>query len=261
MKRAVKRLETWVVAALVAAAVLTAAFVAAAAEPTEHVGRQVLFVGVDTSGSFQNAGYDDAMTFLAHYIYGHLHEFGGLVKPRELFVAAIGGRDSNEAKAFHPIHDFAGKDVKAIEADLRKWFPATDTLTDFNVFFRQVARMAKERNLLLTPITVMVVSDGIPDLPDPKIKSGSPASYEHIDLSALEYLAKSVTVRLTYASPKVGDNWRRLVPRQRVRFWAVEYEIMKGWRSQMRPDTDLAAQDRLWKWVRENVDYRVRRGV
>src|SRR5262249_21327630 len=75
------------------------------------------------------------------------------------------------------------------------------------------------------------------------------------------YLSKNVTVRLVYASPKVGDNWRKLVKRDRVRFWAVEHDVMKGWRAQMKPDTDLPGQDRFWKWVRDNVDYRVRRGV
>ena len=144
---------------------------------------------------------------------------------------------------------------------MRKWFPSTDTLTDFNVFFQQVARHVKERNLVLAPITVMVVSDGIPDVPSGSIKPGSPASYQQIDLSPLDYLSKNVTVRLVYASPKVGDNWRKLVKRDRVRFWAVEYDVMKGWRAQLRPDADLASQDRFWKWVRDNVDYRVRRGV
>jgi hypothetical protein len=176
-------------------------------------------------------------------------------------VTSIGGKDNNEPKSFHPIHEFNNKDVKQIEADLRKWFPPTDTLTDFNVFFQQVSRHVKERNLVLAPITVMVVSDGIPDVPDGSIKSGTPASYQRIDLSPLDYLSKNVTVRLVYASPKVGDNWRKLVKRDRVRFWAVEHDVMKGWRAQMRPDADLPSQDRFWKWVRDNVDYRVRRGV
>ena len=99
------------------------------------------------------------------------------------------------------------------------------------------------------------------DVPDGSIKSGTPASYQRIDLSPLDYLSKNVTVRLVYASPKVGDNWRKLVKRDRVRFWAVEHDVMKGWRGQMKADADLAAQDRFWKWVRDNVDYRVRRGV
>jgi hypothetical protein len=247
-------------ARLVAAALFSAAVVVAAEPEDSKAPRSTLFVGVDTSGSFRPA-YDDAITFVSHYLYGHLHELGGLAKPRDLFVTAIGGTDNNEPKSFHPIHEFNNKDVKQIEADLRKAFPPTDTLTDFNVFFRQVARTVKERNLVLAPITVMVVSDGVPDVRGGSIKSGSPASYQQIDLSPLDYLSKSVTVRLVYASPKVGDNWRKLVKRDRVRFWAVEHDVMKGWRAQMKPDTDLAGQDRFWKWVKDNVDYRVRRGV
>jgi hypothetical protein len=241
----------------VAVALISLSVVASAAETEDSkTSRSTLFVGVDTSGSFRFA-YDEALTFVAHYLYGHMHELGGLAKPRDLFVTAIGGKGNSEPKSFHPIHDFN----KQIEADLRKWFPPTDTLTDFNVFFDQIARIVKDRNLVLAPITVMVVSDGVPDVHDAKVKSGSPASYQQIDLSPLDYLSKNVTVRLVYASPKVGDNWRKLVKRDRVRFWAVEYDVMKGWRAQMKPDADLAHQDRLWKWVKDNVDYRVRRGV
>jgi hypothetical protein len=245
---------------LAAAMSLAVASAAAAAEENTKAPRSTLFVGIDTSGSFR-AAYDDALTFTAHYIYGHLHELGGLAKPRDLFVTAIGGKDNREPKSFHPIHEFNNKDVAQIEADLKKWFPPTDTLTDFNVFFEQIARTVKERNLMLAPITVLVVSDGVPDVRGGTIKSGTPASYEHIDLSPLDYLSKNVTVRLVYASPKVGDNWRKLVKRDRVRFWAVEYDVMRGWRAQMSPDTDLPNQGRLWKWVKDNVDYRVRRGL
>jgi hypothetical protein len=248
------------VARLVAAALLSAAVVVSAAEEEPKGPRSTLFVGIDTSGSFRGA-YDDALTFVSHYLYGHLHGLGGLAKPRDLFVTAIGGKDNNEPKSFHPIHEFNNKDVAQIEADLRKWFPPTDTFTDFNVFFQHVARTVKERNLVLAPITVMVVSDGIPDVRDGSIKSGSPASYQRLDLSPLDYLSKNVTVRLVYASPKVGDNWRKLVKRDRVRFWAVEHDVMKGWRAQMKPETGLPNQDRFWKWVKDNVDYRVRRGV
>ena len=247
----------WILAVTLAAAgVVVAIAPAQAADITEPKPRHSLFVGVDTSGSFRHAGYEDAMTFLAYYLYGHVNELGGLARTRDLFVAAIGGKDTNEPKAFRPIHDFAGKNTPQIEADLRRWFPPTDPLTDFNAFFRQVARIAKERNLVLTPITIVVVSDGIPDVPN--VKPGSPDSFKTIDLTALEFLSKNVTVRLIYASPKVGDNWRKLIARQRVRFWAVEREVMNGWRAQLKPNADPARQDRLWKWVRENVDYRVR---
>src|SRR5262249_10519941 len=85
-------------ARLAAAALLSAAVVVSAAEPEDNKApRSTLFVGLDTSGSFRSA-YDDAITFVAHYLYGHLHELGGLSKPRDLFVTAIGGKDNNEPK-------------------------------------------------------------------------------------------------------------------------------------------------------------------
>jgi len=52
----------------------------------------------------------------------------------------------------------------------------------------------KDRNLVLAPITVMVVSDGIPDVRGGMIKSGTPASYQQIDLSP------SITSRRTSPS-------------------------------------------------------------
>jgi hypothetical protein len=33
---------------------------------------------------------------------------------------------------------------------------------------------------------------------------------------------------------------------------------MKSWQAQLIPGSDPAGQARLWKWVRENVDFRVR---
>ena len=82
--------------------------------------------------------------------------------------------------------------------------------------------------------------------------------YTYIDLSLLDYLSKNVTVRLTYASPKVGEYWRTHVSRERVRLWAVEAKVMKGWRNQMQAGAALPQQEKLWKWVRDNVDDRVR---
>ncbi len=243
--------------ALLAGALLATAAMAQPA--TDRMGRETLFVGVDTSGSFIQSGeYGSAMSFLAYYLYGHLNGLGGLSQPRELFVAAIGGKEASEPKAFHPILDFAGKDIAQIEADLKRWFPPTDTLTDFNVFFAQAARIAKERNLVLSPITVLLVTDGIPDVPVPNVKPGSRTMYQKIDLGPLEYLSRNLTVRLTYASPKVGEQWRKEVPRQRVRLWTTESEVMKGWRHQLIAGVEPADQARLWKWVRDNVDFRVR---
>ncbi len=247
-----------VVLALVAATSL-AVSVGCNPQSGEAQPRVTFFVGVDTSGSFRSSGsYEDSLRFLAHYIYGHLNALGDLEPPRALFVAPLGGNDADEPKAFHPIHDFAGKNVKEIEAALREWYGPSDSLTDFNAFFSQVERIVKERNLVLAPIDVVVVTDGVPDLSVGGDKAGSPASYQAIDLSGLEYLSRRLTLRLVYTSPTAGENWRRYVSRQRVRLWAVEAEIMESWGEQVEPDLPLGAQDRLWKWIGDNVDYRVR---
>lgn len=253
-----KRLRAAALQIWIGMAALSIVFAGCQFQSPERKPRQTIFVGVDVSGSFHHSGYyDDSLTFLAHYLYGHLNELGGLAKPRELFVGAIGGKSDGEPKAFHPIHDFQGKEIAQIEADLRAWFPPSDTLTDFNSFFQQVARISKDRNLVLAPITLMIVSDGVPDFA-PGVKEGPQELYGKLDLTPLEYLARNLTIRLTYASPKVGDHWRKYVSRQRVRLWAVEGEVMKGWSQQMEGGVDLAGQEKLWKWVRENVDYRVR---
>jgi hypothetical protein len=225
----------------------------------KQMPRLTLFIGVDASASFYNSGsYDDAMSFLAHYIYGHLNGLGALERPRELFVGSIGGGDKDEPKAFHPVHDFAGKDVAKIEEDLRFWFPPVDKITDFNSYFRQVTRITKERNLVLAPISIVLVSDGVPDLTAGMKNKAAVDLYKEIDLSSLDYLARNVTVRIAYVSPKVGEQWRSLVPRQRVRLWTVEAEVMRGWNNQIQPAVDMAGQERLWGWVRDNVDFRVR---
>jgi len=225
----------------------------------EKKPRMTFFIGVDASGSFYNSeDYEDSLSFLAHYIYGHMNGLDGLDVPRELFVASIGGSGQDEPKAFHPYHDFKGKEVSQIEADLREWFPPKDRYTDFNAFFRQVARITKERNLVLAPITIMVVTDGIPDFAMVTNRTDSAEVYKQIDFSSLEYLARRVTLRLAYVSPKVGDNWRRYVPRKRVRLWTVDAEIMRGWNEQRSFSATSASQHRLWEWIQDNVDYRVR---
>jgi hypothetical protein len=256
MKRVRARITASLLATAALAAVVLGCTVQAGEERKPHA---TLFIGVDASGSFKHSGYyDNALTFLAHYIYGHLHELGGLEKPKALFVASVGGKSVNEPKTFHPIHDFEGKDVAQIEADLRNWFPPSDKVTDFNPFFQEVARITKERNLVLSPVTLMVVTDGIPDAAASDVKAGTRELYERIDLQPLEYLARNVTVRLTYVSPKVGEHWRTHVTRQRVRLWTVDAEVMKGWKNQMQAGLDVAKQDRFWKWVQDNVDFRVR---
>ncbi len=242
-----------------AVAMLSISLISCAIQPNTKRPQPSLFIGVDASGSFLQSGhYEESLNFLAHYIYGHLNGLGGMTPPRALFVGSIGGNTLDEPKSFHPIHDFQGKTVAEIEEALIAWFPANDRMTDFNAFFEQVARITLERNLSLSPITVMVVSDGVPDVSRATRKNGTKAVYEKIDFSRMEYLTRNLTVRLAYASPKVGKHWRNHIKRQRVRMWTVDAEIMQGWERQLEPDAAIHNQHKLWLWIKDNVDYRVK---
>ena len=229
-------------------------------EPGDRKPRTTMFVGVDASGSFKHSGYyDNALKFLAHYIYAHLNGLGGTTPPRALFVGSVGGKTHSEPKTFHPIHDFAGKDVDEIEADLRRWYTPDDTLTDFNSFFDEVSRITKDRNLILAPITVLLVSDGVPDFAGSgRARKSKKGLYKQVNLKPLEYLSRNITVRLTYVSPTVGKHWRTQVPRKRVRLWTVDAEVMKRWPDYMQPGVEVAHQERFLNWLKDNVDFRVR---
>lgn len=236
-----------------------ALFALAACVPTEEAARTpryTLVVGIDVSGSFRNSGsYDDALKFAAYYLEAHLNGFGGLQVPTAVFVGSVGGSHQGEAKTFHPIHDFLGKDRDQIEADLREWFPSEDQLTDFNTFFAQAADLIKQRGLTLAPLNMVLFTDGVPDV----ARDSEEDPYEAIDVSPLEYLSRSVTVRVLYPTPTVASSWRRGVSRRRVRLWTQDAEVMRGWDAQFRPELAMEDQELLWTWVLDNVDFRVRR--
>jgi hypothetical protein len=222
-----------------------------------RIARSTLILGVDVSGSFQRDGrYDSAIDFAAHYLYGHLHGLGGLKQPTALFVGSIGGEKPFETKSFQPIHTFQTMTVAEIAAYLRREYPARDGLTEFNPFFDRVATLVKRQNLVLSPINVVLLTDGLPDTPAAKGDSLGP--YKKIDLSKLEYLSKSVTLRLLYPSPTIAVRWERQVPRRRVRIWTMDNEVMQTWRRQYREGAKPAEQAALWKWIGDNVDFPVR---
>ncbi len=85
------------------------------------------------------------------------------------------------------------------------------------------------------------------------------ASYEDIDVSPLEFLARNVTIRVLYPSPKVAAAWERQIRRQRVRIWPVEAEVMKGWHEQLEGHPKVEDEQRFWQWIENIVDRRVRR--
>ncbi len=227
---------------------------------TKKPASQTLVIGIDVSQSFRGS-YDDALLFASHYIYAHLHQLGGLKPPTALFVGSVGGDRPGEPKSFHPINDFQNRTPQQIERDLRRWFPAKDAMTDFNVFFRQVAQLARERGLILAPMNVVLFSDGVPDVSGGVRLARNETPISRIDLGALEFVSRSVTVRLLYSSPAVGDLWKRQVRRKRVRLWTQDAAVMVGWHRQVVPNRSPEHQDLLWKWVQDNVDFRVRAGL
>jgi hypothetical protein len=221
--------------------------------------KSTLVIGLDISGSFRRTPvFDESIEFAATYIYGHLHGIGGLSRNTAIFVGELGGERPGQAKTFHPIQDLTGKTPAEIAADLRAWFPATDPITDFNAFFARTALHVRRNNLTLAPLTIVLFSDGEPDFPGAGRLSPE-ERYARIDLSAVEYLSRNVTVRLLYAEPPIAQLWERRVPRKRARLWTQDRDVMRGWRRHVEAGLPIERQDSLWSWVRGVVDVRVRR--
>ncbi len=220
--------------------------------------RLSMFIGVDISGSFVKTKYfDDSIDFLAYYIYSHLNGLGGLEKPNVLFVSSIGGAKENEPKTFYPISTFENKSVKEISDRLHEIFPKKilNPFTDYNAFFKQVALTVKNKNLVLRPISVVMVSDGVPD-----VKKDGKANYKSIEVKPLESLARNTSIRLLYTSAVVGSNWQTKVKRKRVKVWTQDAEVMVSWKDDkiLQPETEFDRQERFFDWIKDNVDFGVR---
>lgn len=223
---------------------------------SDKAGRLVMFLGVDISGSFK-AGphFKDSLRFMSYYLYAHLNGIGGAEVPYALFVGSIGGEKPNEPKTFYPIHDFKYKSIKEIEATLFKIFPKSrnNPFTDYNAFFRQVQETVRARKLLMKPISIILLSDGIPDAPRKN-------DYRSIELKPLENLTRNVTIRLLYTTAQVGLNWRTKVPRRRVRIWTQDANVMKNWNNPkiLQPSIPFKKQTRFFDWLKDNVDFPAR---
>ena len=131
--------------------------------------RSTLVIGLDVSGSFRGSGhFDDALEFAALYIYAHMKGYHDLRRPTDVFVGTMGGKRSGEAKTFHPIQDLSGKSPSQIAASLKEWFPETDPITDYNAFFERISVHVQRQNLTLAPLSIVMFSDGVPDIPGAK---------------------------------------------------------------------------------------------
>jgi hypothetical protein len=254
------RLRAGPVAALLALPLLAACSTGSAStsgDESPRVARSTLVIGIDVSGSFTTRGrYESAIDFAANYLYAHLHGLGGLKQPTAVFVGSVGGDRPQETKSFQPIHTFQNMTVEQIAAYLKKEYPARDGLTDFNPFFERVATLVKRQNLVLSPLNIVMLTDGVPDTPSDR--GDSLSKYKKIDVSKLEYLSKNVTVRVLYPRPTVAVHWEKQIPRRRVRMWTVDDEVMGTWRKHHRAGVPAAEQAELWKWINDNVDFRVR---
>lgn len=216
--------------------------------------KSTMFIGVDVSGSFvKTREFKDSIAFLSHYIYAHMNSIGDLYRPKDLYVGGIGGNQKDDPLAFYPIHDFEGKSPADIEEKLLKEFTKQpDNLTDFNTYFQRVSTLVKQKNLVLAPINILIITDGVPEVIKGKTGKVRQQAYSKIDLSPIEYLARNVSLRILYASPKVGNEWLKWVPTSRVKIWPVEAEVMFGWKNQL-----AMGQEKLWKWISDNIDRRV----
>ncbi|MFL5501609.1 MAG: hypothetical protein ACJ79Q_10275 [Gemmatimonadaceae bacterium] len=231
----------------------------AAAGDSPRVARSTLVIAIDVSGSFGGkARYESAIDFTANYLYAHIHGLSGLKQPTAVFVGSVGGEKPGETKSFQPIHTFQNMTVAQIAAYLRKEYPSRDGLTDFNPFFERVATLVKRQNLVLSPLNIVMLTDGIPDTPSEK--NDSLSKYKKINVSGLEYLSKNTTVRILYPRPTVAVHWEKNVPRRRVRMWTVDNEVMETWRAHYHMGAKPETQTELWKWINDNVDFRVRSG-
>ena len=220
--------------------------------------RLSMFVGVDISGSFKNTPYfDDSLEFLSYYIYSHMNGLGGMDIPNVLYVSSIGGAKANEPKTFYPIQSFENKSIAEIRKKLKEIFPknVTNPFTDYNAFFEQVAHTVKNKNLVLRPISIVMLSDGIPD-----VKKEGGKDFGSIRVEPLERLARNVTVRLLYTSAVVGRDWQTMVKRRRVKVWTQDAEVLLSWKDPkiMLPDKQMEEQEYFFSWVKDNVDFGVR---
>lgn len=219
--------------------------------------RLSMFVGVDISGSFMRGDhYDDAIDFLAHYLYAHLNGLGDLEQPNALFVSSIGGASADQPKTFYPRQMFENLSVAEIAEKLRVIFPrdTENPFTDYNAFFEQIALTVRNKKLVLRPISIVMVSDGVPD-----VRREGKTDYRSIRLKSLESLSRNITLRLLYTDAEVGRNWQTKVPRKRVKIWTQDAPVMVSWKDPkiFAAEKPLEEQGRFLNWVADIVDYGV----
>ena len=172
--------------------------------------KSTLVIGLDVSGSFRKGEhFEDAIDFASLYIYAHMKGFRDLRQPTDVFVGTMGGQRTGEAKTFHPIQDLTGKSPSQIAASLKAWFPEDDPITDFNAFFERVAVHVQRQNLGLAPLSIVMFSDGVPDIPGVK----GDDLYRRINVDSagvpLPERDRAAALRFAQGGPALGKAWCR----------------------------------------------------
>jgi len=101
---------------------------------------------------------------------------------------------------------------------------------------------------------VVLVTDGIPDAPGKRKQN---QRYRCI-LPGISLPTGDGAPALPQADhlPPVGDAGSP----QAAAHVDRDGQVMVGWKTQVKPGVSPRQQDDLWKWVLDNVDYRVRAG-
>src|SRR5262249_25049970 len=130
--------------------------------------------------------------------------------------------------------------------------------------FGQVADMIDQKKLLLKPISIVLLTDGDPDLgeanasTEPDARKGD--KFRRLSVTPLEGLSRNITVRVLYTDAVTAKNWLDEMPRKRVRGWTQDAVVMTEWKAPKTflPDTPFEKQERFFSWVRNNVDFQPR---
>jgi hypothetical protein len=178
--------------------------------------------------------------------------------PHSLFVGSIGGVKKGEPKTLFPIQMFQDRSVEQIEDQLRFLFPRENEnpFTDYNAFFEQIADMVSSKRLILKPVSIVLITDGKPDLGG----AGRSEKFRNIRLKPLENLSRNITLRILYTDAVTAKGWRDEVPRKRVKVWTQDAVVMAEWRDPktLVPGRPPVQQQKFFAWVRDNVDFQPR---
>ena len=148
--------------------------------------------------------------------------------------------------------------LEQIEAQLYTIFPRSrvNKYTDFNSFFQQVADMVDQKKLILKPLSIVLMTDGVPDVGG----NTRDERFRNLNLKPLEGLSRNITVRVLYTDAVTAKNWRDEVPRKRVKVWTQDAVVMAEWKNPktLIPGKAPADQQKFFSWVKDNVDFQPR---